>query len=416
MGTTNLGQVAAFVQSVSVEAIPEGQTPTVRNDGTKANAELVFRLPVNSGAAAQAAAQSASEAASDALKSEGYAVGKQDGTAVSSGEYFENNAKYYKEQAQSSAQAASQSETDSEANALKAEGYAVGKQNGTDVSSGDYYQDNAKWYKEQAAQSASNAAGSASDSEDWATVARNAAAGVTGNGFGTCATEAGTAAKTVTIAEFQLYAGVKIQVLFTNGHTLAATKTDGVVTANYPTLNVNDTGAKPIKVGAEYAGENFVTAGDAHEFVYDGACWRDLTAINIYSNSDCAKQRNGSIDGWLTMQATICSGFETVIGNILKYNPARKQVYLERLSVRPTDQDWNQHLFQTFIKFPKNGFRVDSWWMNCVGIVYTPAGSFLPVGLTVTNEDNDYFGLQLAQLLDSTNSEVRTLGGVLQFY
>ena len=45
--------------------------------------------------------------------------------------------------------------------ALKAEGYAVGKQNGTDVTEGEYYHNNAKYYKEQAADSASEAAGSA---------------------------------------------------------------------------------------------------------------------------------------------------------------------------------------------------------------------------------------------------------------
>lgn len=45
MGTVNLGQVAALIQSVTFETLPEGAVPTVRNDGTKANAELVFGLP-----------------------------------------------------------------------------------------------------------------------------------------------------------------------------------------------------------------------------------------------------------------------------------------------------------------------------------------------------------------------------------
>lgn len=45
MGTVNLGQVAALIQSVTVETLPEGATPTVRNAGTKANAELVFGIP-----------------------------------------------------------------------------------------------------------------------------------------------------------------------------------------------------------------------------------------------------------------------------------------------------------------------------------------------------------------------------------
>ena len=45
MGTVNLGQVAALIQDVTVEILPEGAAPTVRNAGTKANAKLVFGLP-----------------------------------------------------------------------------------------------------------------------------------------------------------------------------------------------------------------------------------------------------------------------------------------------------------------------------------------------------------------------------------
>ena len=46
MGTVNLGQVAALIQSVSAEALAEGAAPTVRNEGTKANAQLVLGIPV----------------------------------------------------------------------------------------------------------------------------------------------------------------------------------------------------------------------------------------------------------------------------------------------------------------------------------------------------------------------------------
>ena len=46
-------------------------------------------------AAQEAASGSASSANTDALKAEGYAVGTQDGTAVVSGTYFHNNSKYY---------------------------------------------------------------------------------------------------------------------------------------------------------------------------------------------------------------------------------------------------------------------------------------------------------------------------------
>jgi hypothetical protein len=46
MGTVNLGQVAALIQSVSAEALAAGAAPTARNAGTTANAQLVFGIPV----------------------------------------------------------------------------------------------------------------------------------------------------------------------------------------------------------------------------------------------------------------------------------------------------------------------------------------------------------------------------------
>lgn len=56
-----------------------------------------------------------------------------------------------------SATAASGSATSANTNALKAEGYAVGQQNGTDVESGSqYYENNAKYYSEEAAASAAS--------------------------------------------------------------------------------------------------------------------------------------------------------------------------------------------------------------------------------------------------------------------
>ena len=78
-------------------------------------------------------------AAASALKSEGYAVGTQDGTAVTSGSpYYENNSKHYSEVA------ADRSE-DSEA-------WAVGERGGIPVTSGDEtYENNSKHYAEEAA-------------------------------------------------------------------------------------------------------------------------------------------------------------------------------------------------------------------------------------------------------------------------
>ena len=88
------------------------------------------------------------------LKAEGYAVGKQNGADVSSdSEYYQNNAKYYAEDAEDSADAADDFKDEANTASLKAEGMAVGKQNGVDVDSDSpYYHNNAKYYAEQAGQ------------------------------------------------------------------------------------------------------------------------------------------------------------------------------------------------------------------------------------------------------------------------
>lgn len=87
------------------------------------------------------------EAEADALVAEGWAKGTQNGEPVSSGAYYQDNAKYYKEKAADSA-------SDAEVEALKAEGFAVGEQDGTPVTSGSpYYENNAEYYAQRAAAS-----------------------------------------------------------------------------------------------------------------------------------------------------------------------------------------------------------------------------------------------------------------------
>lgn len=88
----------------------------------------------------------------EALKAEGYAVGTQNGTEVDdSSQYCQNNAKYFSILASSEAENVNSM-------ALKAEGYSLGTQNGGGVDSlSEYYHNNAKWHKDAAAQSAETA-------------------------------------------------------------------------------------------------------------------------------------------------------------------------------------------------------------------------------------------------------------------
>ena len=90
---------------------PVGNTdPTYHNnskhyaDEAANSASDAANSETNAGLSETAAAGSASDAEADALKSEGFAVGEQNGVPVSSGSpYFENNAKFYAQQAGSTA-------------------------------------------------------------------------------------------------------------------------------------------------------------------------------------------------------------------------------------------------------------------------------------------------------------------------
>lgn len=104
--------------------------------------------------------------------------------------------------------------------------------------------------------------------------------------YATSSTATGTAAKTATIIPavtgWELYNGAVVTVKFTNSNTTTS-----------PTLNINSTGAKPIKT---YSGGNLSEAeykwdaGATMSFVYDGTNWRiqdssELTRIKSAETS-----------------------------------------------------------------------------------------------------------------------------------
>lgn len=124
--------------------------------------------------------------------------------------------------------------------------------------------------------------------------------------FAVCNTSASESSKEVTLENLaELEIGVEIKVLFTNGNTVGScvgTESNKITSSSAPKLKVNNFNAYPIKVGGEYAGENFVNVGDVHSFVFDGESWNDLTADVIYKGEVTAgnyiKKRNGLITQW----------------------------------------------------------------------------------------------------------------------
>ena len=129
-----------------------------------------------------------------------------------------------------------------------------------------------------------------------------------GNGGGVCATAAATGAKTVSISGFDLYTGVTVKVMFTNGNS-----------NNAPRLNVNSTGEKDIKVvkagakitppvhtGKWRGASSATTEGwqpmTTLELMYDGTDWVIIgnPVVEDYSSSDdgYTVYANGLIEQW----------------------------------------------------------------------------------------------------------------------
>lgn len=85
---------------------------------------------------------------------------------------------------------------------------------------------------------------------------------VIGNGYGTCSTAATTAAKVATISDFILLKNGIVSILFTSAINVADA-----------TLNINSTGAKPIKVNGSAIQPGLVKAQTVVQFQYDGSAW-----------------------------------------------------------------------------------------------------------------------------------------------
>lgn len=92
--------------------------------------------------------------------------------------------------------------------------------------------------------------------------------------FGTCATEAATAAKVVSLTSFTLVTGARITVKFTVTNTAAS-----------PTLNVNGTGAKPIVYRGSAISAGYLAANRVYEFVYDGTNYALVGDIDTNTNT-----------------------------------------------------------------------------------------------------------------------------------
>ena len=135
----------------AAEEANQSKTAAEKSAGDAAGAKDAAADAQGKAEAAQGKAETAQEKAETAQSKAETAQEKAE-TAQSKAEAAQRSAGQAAEAAEGAAGDASQSASAAGSSELKAEGYAVGKQDGTDVESGSpYYQNNAKYYKEQAA-------------------------------------------------------------------------------------------------------------------------------------------------------------------------------------------------------------------------------------------------------------------------
>lgn len=96
-----------------------------------------------------------------------------------------------------------------------------------------------------------------------------------GNGYGTCSTAADTLAKTVAITDFILIKNGEVSVFFTTANSVAGA-----------TLNVNNTGAKPIKVYGAAVQPGLIKARTIVKFQYDGSSWNIVSMFGLEKSQD----------------------------------------------------------------------------------------------------------------------------------
>lgn len=92
--------------------------------------------------------------------------------------------------------------------------------------------------------------------------------------YTSCSTAAGTAAKSVSCTGFALMTGAEITVKFTATNT-----------AGSPTLNVNNTGAKPIYYRGSAISAGYLAANRTYTFRYNGTQYDLVGDINIDTNN-----------------------------------------------------------------------------------------------------------------------------------
>lgn len=138
--------------------------------------------------------------------------------------------------------------------------------------------------------SQTSVSGNAGTATKWATARKINGMSIQGdadrNNYGTCSTAAGTAAKVVTCTGFVLVTGAEITVKFIVTNTAAN-----------PTLNANNTGAKPIYYRGSAISAGYLASNRTYDFRYNGTQW-DLVG-DLDTNSNTWKANTKDSEGYV---------------------------------------------------------------------------------------------------------------------
>lgn len=124
-----------------------------------------------------------------------------------------------------------------------------------------------------------------------------------GMGIATCDTAASTAAKTAALANFALVEGAPVSVKFTYANT-----------ATNATLNINNTGAKPIIYKNAAIGNDVISAGDTCTFIYTTNTYK-ITNIDTLTGPGSGTVRQVGAENGLITDQTDNADIQTT-GNI----------------------------------------------------------------------------------------------------
>ena len=128
-----------------------------------------------------------------------------------------------------------------------------------------------------------------------------------GSGYGTCSTDAATAAKVVTLSNYALVTGGFVSVKFTYAVPASAT------------MNINGKGAKAIYYAGAAITAGIISAGDTATFIYNGSQYHlvsiDRSAIGVKGNAESA-YRHGNVNITPANIGALSTSGGTVTGTI----------------------------------------------------------------------------------------------------